>query len=192
MARVATAVGRVFKWTVLQHQTLAVRLGDLRRRILFRVGMTRRVALVGPPFPIESHTDTTDVAAAAVNAHRMHSGPVDPDNGGPEHDHDDDREHHRYGRRVFLGVAAAGLSSLAWGNAAWNSVSSVVSPIARAVLPFVPGSGWRIYMVGAQMPAFDPATWTLSIGGLVAKPLVLTYDELRRLPRLNRSRPFTA
>jgi len=40
------------------------------------------------------------------------------------------------------------------------------------------------------MPGFDPATWTLSIGGLVAKPLVLTYDELRRLPKVEQISTF--
>jgi DMSO/TMAO reductase YedYZ molybdopterin-dependent catalytic subunit len=95
---------------------------------------------------------------------------------------DDDLERHKYGRRVFLGVAAAGLSSLAWGNTVWERISGVVSPIAQVVLPFVPSSGWRIYSVSGHLPVFDPATWTLSCSGLLTTPLSLSYDELRALP----------
>jgi DMSO/TMAO reductase YedYZ molybdopterin-dependent catalytic subunit len=45
-------------------------------------------------------------------------------------------------------------------------------------------------MVGAQMPKFDPATWTLSIEGHVAKPLVLSYDDLRQLPKVDQISTF--
>ena len=89
-----------------------------------------------------------------------------------------------YGRRTFLAVTGAGLSSLLWAKPVWRAVSGAARPLERA-LPagLVPSSGWRIYTVAASMPRFDPATWRLRIEGLVDTPLVLTYDELRRLPR---------
>jgi DMSO/TMAO reductase YedYZ molybdopterin-dependent catalytic subunit len=40
------------------------------------------------------------------------------------------------------------------------------------------------------MPMFDPATWKLEIGGLVDKPLTLSYAELRALPRTSQVRDF--
>jgi len=96
----------------------------------------------------------------------------------------------RYGRGVFLATLAGGLSSLFWGKAAWNSVSGVVSPVAGAIAPILPTSGWRIYTISGQMPVFDPATWRLSIGGLVERPTALTYDQLRGLPRAEQVTTF--
>ena len=92
-------------------------------------------------------------------------------------------EPRRYGRGLFLATVVGGVSSLYWGKSAWNSVSGVVSPIAGAVAPILPTSGWRIYTVADSMPVFDPATWRLTIGGQVEQPVSFSYDELRALPR---------
>jgi DMSO/TMAO reductase YedYZ molybdopterin-dependent catalytic subunit len=94
------------------------------------------------------------------------------------------------GRGVFLGTIAAGVSSLFWGKAAWSRVSGVVSPIAETIAPVLPSSGWRIYSVADHLPTFDPASWRLSIGGLVAQPRTLTYDELLALPRVEQVSTF--
>jgi DMSO/TMAO reductase YedYZ molybdopterin-dependent catalytic subunit len=91
---------------------------------------------------------------------------------------------------VFLGTIAAGVSSLVWGKAAWDRVSSVVSPVAETLLPVLPSSGWRIYSVADRLPTFDPRSWRLAVGGLVAKPQSLTYQELRRLPRVEQVSTF--
>jgi DMSO/TMAO reductase YedYZ molybdopterin-dependent catalytic subunit len=96
----------------------------------------------------------------------------------------------RIGRGVFLVTVAGGLSSLWWGKAAWSSISSPVSKVADAVAPILPTGGWRIYTVAATMPVFDPATWRLKIGGMVAHPQELSYDELRALPQASRVRDF--
>jgi DMSO/TMAO reductase YedYZ molybdopterin-dependent catalytic subunit len=84
------------------------------------------------------------------------------------------RETRLYGRRAFLGVTAVGLSSLVWGRAAWDAFVAVAPPGLV--------SGWRIYTVAATMPRFDPATWRLTIDGLVDAPQSISYDELRALP----------
>jgi DMSO/TMAO reductase YedYZ molybdopterin-dependent catalytic subunit len=99
-------------------------------------------------------------------------------------------EQRRVGRGVFLATLAGGLSSLVWGRAAWTAVTGVVSPVAETVAPFLPGNGWRIYTVSGSMPRFDPATWRLEVGGLVERPLSLTYDELRALPRAEQVSTF--
>jgi DMSO/TMAO reductase YedYZ molybdopterin-dependent catalytic subunit len=98
-----------------------------------------------------------------------------------------------YGRRTFLAVVAGGLTSLYWGKPLWDRLAPVLAPVA-SVLPsqvrdIVP-SGWRIYTVAARMPVFDRTTWRLRIGGLVERPLVLSYDELLALPRAEQVSDF--
>ena len=95
----------------------------------------------------------------------------------------------RIGRGVFLGTVAAGLTSLYWGKAAWSHVSNSLGGV-EAVVPLVPTGGWRIYTVAATMPTFDPATWRLRVGGLVEKPLELSYDQLRALPQASQVSVF--
>jgi DMSO/TMAO reductase YedYZ molybdopterin-dependent catalytic subunit len=90
-------------------------------------------------------------------------------------------EPRKLGRGLFLVTVAGGLSSLWWGKSLTRAVSAV---------PFSPGGGWRIYTVAPTMPRFDPATWKLEIGGLVDKPMTLSYDELRALPRTSQIRNF--
>lgn len=83
------------------------------------------------------------------------------------------------GRRIFLGLAGAGLTSLAWGGDVLKGASSVVP---QAVRDAIPASGpWRIYAVNPPYPRFDAATWELSIEGAVEKPVTLTIEQLRAL-----------
>ncbi len=96
-----------------------------------------------------------------------------------------------YGRRAFIGVTAVGLSSLLWGRAAWDAAAGASSPLKNAVpAGILPSSGWRIYTVASSMPRFDPATWRLRIEGLVDRPLTLTYDDLKALPRAEQVSTF--
>jgi len=87
-----------------------------------------------------------------------------------------------YGRRAFLGVTAVGLSSLVWGRSAWRAFSGATQPFVDALPSGLIPSGWRIYTVAASMPRFDPATWRLTIDGLVERPQLLDYEQLRALP----------
>lgn len=87
-----------------------------------------------------------------------------------------------YGRRAFLGVTAVGLSSLVWGRSAWQAVSGATKPLTDALPSGIVPSGWRIYTVAASMPGFDPATWRLTIDGLVDRPRSLDYEQLLALP----------
>ena len=96
----------------------------------------------------------------------------------------------RYGRGVFLLTVAGGISSLAWGKSVWGHVSGAVSPIASSLAPFLPTGGWRIYTVSGSMPTFDRATWRLKVGGLVEKPVSLSYDELLALPKVHQISTF--
>src|SRR5947209_10314766 len=96
----------------------------------------------------------------------------------------------RYGRGLFLATVAGGVPALYWGNAAWSRVSGVVSPVAGALVPLLPTGGWRIYTVADSMPVFHPAAWRLTVGGMVDKPLSLTYDQVRALPRAEQISDF--
>ena len=101
-----------------------------------------------------------------------------------------EEEPRRYGRRLFLATVVGGVSSLYWGKAAWDHVSGVVSPVAEALAPIIPSSGWRIYTISGSMPSFDPASWRLKVGGLVDKEVSLTYEQLRALPRVDQVSTF--
>jgi DMSO/TMAO reductase YedYZ molybdopterin-dependent catalytic subunit len=95
-----------------------------------------------------------------------------------------------YGRRTFLAVTGAGLSSLFWAQPAWKSLAGLRQPILNVLPPSLVPNGWRIYTVASSMPKFDPATWRLTIDGLVDRPLSLSYTELRRLPRAEQISTF--
>jgi len=60
-----------------------------------------------------------------------------------------------------------------------------VSPLASERERIPPGQtvteGWPVLHEG-PVPSFDPATWTLRVFGEVERPLVLSYEEFRRLP----------
>jgi DMSO/TMAO reductase YedYZ molybdopterin-dependent catalytic subunit len=91
-------------------------------------------------------------------------------------------EPRRYGRRVFLGVVAGGLTSFAWAPAASRLLSPLTSAGSQLLGNVFPVGGWRIYTISGSMPVFDPHTWSLTVDGMVERPLKLSYDELRRLP----------
>lgn len=82
----------------------------------------------------------------------------------------------RYGRRAFLGIVGAGLGALILAEPLQRVVGSL-DPVERA---FTRGR-WRIYNVASPMPVFEPERWRLRIDGLVARPVELRYEELRRL-----------
>ena len=98
----------------------------------------------------------------------------------------------RLGRGAFVGIVAAGVGTLFAGGAISRVTSRVTRPLTDnlGLAGIVPTSGWRIYTVAATMPHFDPASWRLTVGGLVEQPLSLSYDELRALPRVQQVSDF--
>ncbi|HZS23430.1 MAG TPA: molybdopterin-dependent oxidoreductase [Gaiellaceae bacterium] len=94
----------------------------------------------------------------------------------------------RYGRGLFLATVAGGLTSLLWGRPVWSRASAALSGV-EAIVPLVP-HGWRIYSVADTMPTFDPKAWRLTIDGLVANPVSLSYDDLRSLPSAHQVSTF--
>lgn len=88
----------------------------------------------------------------------------------------------RVGRKLFLGLLGAG----AVGVASGSLLSPVVSRVKGSVLP---ASGFTIYTV-APMPIFHPATWRLTVDGLVDQKLSLSYQDLLNLPMLAQVRDY--
>ena len=91
----------------------------------------------------------------------------------------------RVGRAGFVGILGAGTATLFYGTTISRLVGKATHPLSSAtgLSQIIPSGGWRIYTVAATMPTFDPATWRLNVGGLAGKPLELSYDDLRALPK---------
>ena len=87
------------------------------------------------------------------------------------------------GRRAFIGIVGVGLTSLVWGGAVLDFASKATKALPQSVRGIVPfGEGWRIYAVNPPFPTFDPATWRLTIEGLVEQPMEFTYADLLAMP----------
>jgi DMSO/TMAO reductase YedYZ molybdopterin-dependent catalytic subunit len=97
---------------------------------------------------------------------------------------------HRFGRAAFLGVVAAGVSSLAWAGPVGRFLSPLTSAGSQLVGDLLPIGGWRIYTISGSMPVFDRSMWRLEIGGLVERPRTLTYNELEALPHVEQVSTF--
>jgi DMSO/TMAO reductase YedYZ molybdopterin-dependent catalytic subunit len=102
-------------------------------------------------------------------------------------------------RRQFLAysVTVAGALSGAAAVAQWvtarvGHAAAVVSPLFQRVkgLPPEVTPTDRFYVVSKNPPGLDPrldaSRWRLEIAGLVGRPVVLTYEQLRALPAVER------
>jgi hypothetical protein len=96
------------------------------------------------------------------------------------------------GRAAFIGIVAAGVGTLFAGSAISRIARRVTQPVTDGIglADVIPSGGWRIYTVAASMPRFEPISWRLGVGGLVDRPLSLSYDELRALPHAEQVSTF--
>jgi DMSO/TMAO reductase YedYZ molybdopterin-dependent catalytic subunit len=95
-----------------------------------------------------------------------------------------------YGRRGFLLLVAGGLSSLAWAGPVSRLLAPLTSDASQLLGNLLPVGGWRIYTISGTMPLFDPSSWRLEIDGLVEHPRLLSYDELKALPKVEQVSTF--
>ncbi len=95
-----------------------------------------------------------------------------------------------YGRRAFLGLLAGGVSAYWWALPASRVLSPLTSQFSQLIGDLLPVGGWRIYTISGSMPIFDTRSWRLEIDGLVRKPVSLTYEEVRALPRAHQITNF--
>jgi DMSO/TMAO reductase YedYZ molybdopterin-dependent catalytic subunit len=91
------------------------------------------------------------------------------------------------GRRIVLGMLGLGALGVLAGNPFSRVVSDGVSRLSRddptGLADLLPGGGWRFYSVTASEPDRSRADYRLAVTGLVRRPLVLTWDDLQRMPR---------
>jgi DMSO/TMAO reductase YedYZ molybdopterin-dependent catalytic subunit len=99
------------------------------------------------------------------------------------------------GRRLFLGLLGAGALGTAFGNTLQSAVGDLLQPFTNAggggLAALVPGADrFRLYTVTGGFPAVKRSVYSLTVGGLVARPLSLSYQDLLRLPRTELVRDF--
>ena len=98
------------------------------------------------------------------------------------------------GRRVFLGLAAFGVSGIVWGSKAAGLMEHLLGPIAvkdgTGLLGLLPTGRFRIYSVTGNLPDRAPADWRLDVGGLAGAPYTIGYDELLGLPSVELTKDF--
>jgi DMSO/TMAO reductase YedYZ molybdopterin-dependent catalytic subunit len=102
----------------------------------------------------------------------------------------EDGEPRPYGRRAFLGLVAAGLSSFLWASPVSRALAPLTSGVSQMFADVLPVGGWRIYTISGSMPSFDPSTWRLDVSGLVEKTLSLSFDDLQALRQAHQISTF--
>ncbi len=98
------------------------------------------------------------------------------------------------GRRVFLGLAAFGVSGIVWGSKAAGLMERLLAPVAAkdgsGLLGLLPTGRFRIYSVVGSLPSRSTANWRLDVGGLVGAPYGIGYDELLTMPAVELTKDF--
>ena len=98
------------------------------------------------------------------------------------------------GRRVFLGLAAFGVSGIVWGSKAAGLMEHLLGPIAvkdgSGLLGLLPTGRFRIYSVTGNLPDRAPGNWRLEVGGLAGIPYSIGFDELLGLPAAELTKDF--
>ncbi len=99
------------------------------------------------------------------------------------------------GRRLFLGILGAGAVGTIFGQPlqTWvgSALSTVADPSGGGLAALLPGADrFRLYTVTGGFPEVARDRYRLRVGGLVARPLTLSYGDLLRLPRTQLTRDF--
>lgn len=99
------------------------------------------------------------------------------------------------GRRVVLGLVAAGIAGIVSGRTLQNGLTRVLSPLESAdptgLVSQIPrGDGFRFYSVTNSVPRRTHLDYQLDVGGLVAKPATYSYSDLQSMPQTTLVRDF--
>jgi DMSO/TMAO reductase YedYZ molybdopterin-dependent catalytic subunit len=86
----------------------------------------------------------------------------------------------RVGRRVFIGMVAAGAAGIVFGARVQNVVGSALGSGLGGLLPG--GDRFRIYTVTNSFPDIPDSHYRLQVKGLVDRPVTLTLDDLKAMP----------
>src|SRR5437763_787918 len=98
------------------------------------------------------------------------------------------------GRRVFLGLAAFGVSGILWGSKAAGFMERLLAPVAAkdgsGILGLLPIGRFRIYSIIGTLPSRATADWHLTVDGLAGAPYTIGWDELLALPPVELTKDF--
>src|SRR6476659_5606366 len=99
------------------------------------------------------------------------------------------------GRRVVIGLLGVGTLGIVTGTRAQTAVTSLLAPIElrdptglTSLLPV--GDTFRFYSVTGSVPTRDAASYRLTVGGLVDRPITLTLADLQAMPQTSLVRDF--
>lgn len=99
------------------------------------------------------------------------------------------------GRRVILGLFAAGVAGVLGGATVQQGLSAVLGPIGNrdptGLVGLIPvGDSFRFYSVTDSVPHRDAGNYRLDVTGLVGAPRGYTLEELRAMPQTTLVRDF--
>lgn len=96
------------------------------------------------------------------------------------------------GRRVIVGMLGLGAAGVVAGAAVQRAVDRALAPVSRSVSGIVPaaGGGFRFYSVVDAVKPRPPATYTLSVTGMVKAPRTFTFADLRALGQTRMTSEF--
>src|SRR5471030_1032317 len=99
------------------------------------------------------------------------------------------------GRRIVLGMLGLGAVGVIFGKQLENVQSNVLDPVVRNdptglsnLLPAV--DRFRYYNVASSEPNRTIADYKLTVGGLVDRPMTLSYSDLQALPQTDLIKDF--
>ncbi|HEV3234598.1 MAG TPA: molybdopterin-dependent oxidoreductase [Candidatus Dormibacteraeota bacterium] len=91
----------------------------------------------------------------------------------------------RIGRRLFVGLLAAGGVVVAGGAQLFSSIGQL--PVLKTLIP---KDGFYFYTVSSVEPRFDGQNWDLRIEGLVKNPLTLSFKQLIALKQSDQTHDY--
>ncbi len=99
------------------------------------------------------------------------------------------------GRRLFLGLLGAGALGTIFGQQLQGFVGSALQPFTNSsgsgIADLIPGADrFRFYTVTGNYPVIKKEHYSLSVGGLVRRPMTLSYSDLLAMPRTDLVRDF--
>lgn len=98
------------------------------------------------------------------------------------------------GRRVFLGVLAAGAAGVVFGAQVQGWLERNVGPVLAkdptGLLALLPIGRFRIYSVTSDLPDRSRSSYRLKVTGLVQRETVLRFDDLTAMPTTRLTRDF--
>ena len=107
----------------------------------------------------------------------------------------DEAEGAPIGRRVFLGMLAAGAAGVLWGAKASDGLSKVLRPITErdstGLTSLLPSAGrFRFYSVVGSEPHRSALDYRLTVNGLVDRPASLSLADLQAMPSVRLVKDF--